>query len=93
METLLQQAPVFGVTTDLDMFTLPATAVNVKKEQREGKLSDYADLRSAGYLATAPGGHGTEYGIAVPTLTHPEEAQAAGGRPDCGRIGLHKGDL
>jgi imidazolonepropionase-like amidohydrolase len=76
VETLLQQAPVFGVTTDLDMFTLPATAANIKKEQREGKLSDYADLRSAGYLATAPGGHGTEYGIAVPTLTRPEEAQA-----------------
>jgi imidazolonepropionase-like amidohydrolase len=76
VETLLQQAPVFGVTTDLDMFTDPATAARIKKEQREGKLLDYADLRSAGYLATTPGGHGTEYGLAVPTLTRPEEAQA-----------------
>jgi imidazolonepropionase-like amidohydrolase len=76
VETLLQQAPVFGVTTDLDMFTDPATAARIKKEQREGKLLDSADLRSAGYLATAPGGHGTEYGLAVPTLTRPEEAQA-----------------
>ena len=75
-ETLLQQAPVFGVTTDLDMFTDPATAARIKKEQREGKLLDYADLRSAGYLATVPGGHGTEYGLPVPTLTRPEEAQA-----------------
>jgi imidazolonepropionase-like amidohydrolase len=74
-EALLQQAPVFGVTTDLDMFTDPATAARIKKEQRDGKLLDFADLRSAGYLATSPGGHGTEYGIAVPTLTRPEEAQ------------------
>ena len=76
VETLLQQAPVFGVTTDLDMFTDPATAARIKKEQRQEKLLDYADLRSAGYLATVPGGHGTEYGLPVPTLTRPEEAQA-----------------
>src|ERR1017187_1837175 len=75
-ENLLQQAPVFGVTTDLDMFTDPASAAGIKKQQREGKLLDYADLRSAGYLATAPGGHGTEYGLKVPTITRPEEAQA-----------------
>src|ERR1039458_8077817 len=76
VETSLQQATVFGVTTDLDMFTDPTTAAGIKKQQREGKLLDYADLRSAGYLATAPGGHGTEYGLTVPTLTRPEEAQA-----------------
>jgi imidazolonepropionase-like amidohydrolase len=76
VETALQQAPVFGVTTDLDMFTDPANAARIKKDQREGKLLDYADLRSAGYLATSPGGHGTEYGLAVPTLTRPEEALA-----------------
>jgi len=75
-EASLEQAPVFGVTTDLDMFTDPSAAARVKTQQREGKLLDYADLRSAGYLATAPGGHGTEYGIKVPTLTKPEEAQA-----------------
>ena len=76
VETLLQQAPVFGVTTDLDMFTNPATAAAIKAQQQSGKLLDYADLRSAGYLATSPGGHGTEYGIPVPTLTRPDEAQA-----------------
>jgi hypothetical protein len=75
-EASLQQAPIFGVTTDLDMFTIPESAAGIKKQQREGKLLDYADLRSAGYLATAPGGHGTEYGINVPTLTKPREAQA-----------------
>lgn len=76
VEASLQQAPIFGVTTDLDMFTLPTVAAGIKKQQAEGKLLDYADLRSSGYLATAPGGHGTEYGIKVPTITKPEEAQA-----------------
>src|SRR5882762_4001952 len=58
------------------MFTVPKSASDIKKQQAVGKLLDYADLRSAGFLATAPGGHGTEYGIPVPTLTKPEEAQA-----------------
>ncbi|HEY1220356.1 MAG: CIA30 family protein [Bryobacteraceae bacterium] len=76
IEASLKQAPIFGVTTDLDMFTLPALAAGVKKQQAEGHLLDYADLRSSGYLATAPGGHGTEYGIKVPTIVKPDEAQA-----------------
>jgi imidazolonepropionase-like amidohydrolase len=72
----LQQAPIFGVTTDLDMFTEPKSAATIKKEQAAGNMPGYVSLRSAGYLATAPGGHGTEYGLVVPTLTKPEEAQA-----------------
>jgi imidazolonepropionase-like amidohydrolase len=72
----LEQAPIFGVTTDLDMFTDPSMAADVRAQQKEGKLANYTDLRSAGYLATAPGGHGTEYGLKVPTLTQPDEAQA-----------------
>jgi imidazolonepropionase-like amidohydrolase len=72
----LKQAAVFGVTTTLDMFTLPASATQIKQGQTAGKQNDAADLFSAGYLATAPGGHGTEYGLRVPTLTSPEEAQA-----------------
>jgi hypothetical protein len=34
-----------------------------------------ATLISAGTLATAPGGHGTQYGLPIPTLTKPDEAQ------------------
>jgi imidazolonepropionase-like amidohydrolase len=75
-QNALKQAAVFGVTTTLDMFTEPRNAALIKKRQQEGALLDWADLRSAGYLATAPGGHGTEYGLPVPTLTTPEEAQA-----------------
>lgn len=72
----LHCALVFGVTTELDMFTRPQWATTVKAEQAAGKRLDEADLRSAGFLATAPGGHGTEYGFPIPTLTRPEEAQA-----------------
>jgi imidazolonepropionase-like amidohydrolase len=72
----LRDALVFGVTTELDMFTDPHYAASVKKEQADGKDLNLADLRSAGYLATSPGGHGTEYGLAVPTMTSPAEAQA-----------------
>ena len=69
-------ALTFGVTTELDMFTNAGLAASIKADQAAGKRLDEADLRSAGTLATAPGGHGTEYGFPIPTLSHPEEAQA-----------------
>ncbi len=75
-EASLRQAPIFGVTTVLDMFTDPRFAGEIKKLQQEGKRPQYPDLLSAGFLATAPGGHGSEYGVKVPTITGPEEAEA-----------------
>ncbi len=39
-------------------------------------VSTQATLYSAGVLATAPKGHGTEYGIAIPTISSPEQADA-----------------
>ena len=72
----LQQALAFGVTTELDMFSDPKLDAQLRDEQAEGKGLDRADLRSAGVLATAPKGHGTEFGIEIPTLTSPAEAQA-----------------
>jgi imidazolonepropionase-like amidohydrolase len=72
----LKEAEIFGVTTELDMFTDVKYMQQTKKEQAEGKNLDMADLRSAGTLATAPRGHGTEYGIQIPTLSTPAEAQA-----------------
>jgi hypothetical protein len=51
-------------------------AADVKNKQANGDLSDWADLLSAGALVTAAGGHGTEYGLKIPTITGPEEAQA-----------------
>jgi len=72
----LKEAEIFGVTTELDMFTDVKYMQQTKKDQAEGKDLDLADLRSAGTLATAPGGHGTEYGIQIPTLSSPAEAQS-----------------
>jgi hypothetical protein len=46
----------------------------MRAEQAKTGAPGRADLYSAGYLATVPGGHGTEYGMTIPTLTRPEEA-------------------
>lgn len=71
----LKDAIAFGVTTELDMFTDIKYAQQVKRLEAEGKNRDMADLRSAGTLATTPGGHGTEYGFSIPTLSKPAEAK------------------
>src|SRR6202167_5093714 len=73
---MLKQQLMFGVTTVMDMFTEVHFAAGMRKEQSAGQASDRADLYSAGTLITAPGGHGTEYGIKIPTLSDPSEAQA-----------------
>lgn len=72
----LKQALVFGVTTELDMFGDPAKNRELRQRELRGEATGQADLRSAGVLATAPKGHGTEYGIPIATLTKPEEAEA-----------------
>lgn len=73
----LERALAFGVTTELDMGNDPAAVRPLREEQaRPGGAPGRADLWSAGLLATAPGGHGTQYGLPIPTLTRPEEAQA-----------------
>lgn len=66
----------FGVTTQIDMFTGVQVVKDVSAKMASGDNAGQADLFSAGTLATAPGGHGTEYGMVIPTLTKPEEAQA-----------------
>ena len=72
----LAQALAFGVTTELDMFTDPKLATQMRAEQTAGNVASRADLYSAGVLATAPHGHGTEYGMAIPTIAAAESAQA-----------------
>lgn len=67
---------LFGVTTQLDMFTPPAANAKIKADTKTGSNIQAADLYSSGMLATAPGGHGTQFGVPVPTLTKPEEADA-----------------
>ncbi|HEX7705804.1 MAG TPA: CIA30 family protein [Thermoanaerobaculia bacterium] len=71
----LEQALIFGVTTELDMFTDAGMARSMREQQAAGGASGRADLFSAGTLVTAPGGHGTQYGIPIPTIAAPEQAQ------------------
>jgi len=70
----LEQALRFGVTTVLDMFTTPGRLTAARERRRQLGEQQVADLYSAGILATAPGGHGTEYGIDIPTIEAPEQA-------------------
>ncbi|HEX6904325.1 MAG TPA: amidohydrolase family protein [Thermoanaerobaculia bacterium] len=72
----LNRAAVFGVTTQLDMFTSADFARQMREEQAKTGAPGRADLFSAGTLATAAGGHGTQFGMQIPTLAKPEEAAA-----------------
>ncbi|MFI6320527.1 amidohydrolase family protein [Nonomuraea sp. NPDC050556] len=79
----LARALTFGVTTELDMFCLPG---NLARQRRLAIGDDVADLRSAGVLATAPGGHPSQlmasagsYGDAAgpfDTIDDPARAEA-----------------
>jgi imidazolonepropionase-like amidohydrolase len=67
---------LFGVTTQIDMFTAVPIMQEAKRSMAAGQHAGKADLFSAGILAAAPNGHGTQYGVPIPTLTRPDEAQA-----------------
>ena len=67
---------MFGVTTQVDMFTAVPVMQEIKRSMAAGDNAGRADMFSAGTLATAPNGHGTQYGFPIPTLTRPDEAQA-----------------
>ena len=73
----LPRALVSGVTTVLDMLTDHSQAALWRTEQRaDGGVSGRADIFSAGTLVTAPKGHGTQFGLPIPTITTPGEAEA-----------------
>jgi imidazolonepropionase-like amidohydrolase len=67
----LEQALVFGVTTELDMMMQPSMEAQLKATDSDNRASFF----SAGFPATVPGGHGTEYGMDVPTMMLPSEAE------------------
>jgi len=67
---------MFGVTTQVDMFTGVPLMQDMQAAMKAGKNQQRADMFSAGTLVTAPGGHGTQFGMAIPTLTRAEDAQA-----------------
>ncbi|MEV8419603.1 amidohydrolase family protein [Streptomyces niveus] len=68
----LAHALAYGVTTELDMFCLPS---NLARQRKLAERDDVADLRSAGVLATAPGGHPTAVMTAMAgTMDEPNDA-------------------
>jgi imidazolonepropionase-like amidohydrolase len=73
----LEFALAFGVTTQLDMDSLPEFAAAMRREQAEGRANARADLLSAGTAVTTPGGHGSRrFGSPPPMLSTPAEADA-----------------
>lgn len=64
----LEDALRFGVTVNLDMFADRSLLPLARQARENLDATRAADLWSAGMLATAPGGHGTQYGVAVEPL-------------------------
>ncbi len=58
----------FGVTAELDMLGDWNRLPELKRQRESLARTNQADLWSAGAAVTAPGGHGTQYGMKVPTL-------------------------
>lgn len=73
--TSLSTALMFGVTTELDMFSEVDGAAKNRAEQKAGPVTTRADFFSAGTLVTVPKGHGTEYSIQIPTILSADSAQ------------------
>ena len=69
--TSLSEAAKAGVVNLLDMHGVEM-AQGMMKSLRDS--TNFARYYVAGAAATAPGGHGTQYGFPTPTLTTPEEA-------------------
>ncbi|HEX2210420.1 MAG TPA: CIA30 family protein [Longimicrobium sp.] len=72
----LRQELVLGITTAVDCFMDPRLAAELKRAEAHDPRRESASLVTAGSLATAPGGHGTEFGVAPPPVAGPEEADA-----------------
>lgn len=70
----LSDALRFGVTTVMDQATHIALAQSKRPIRKTLAPSTEADLFSAGMPATAPNGHGTQFGFPVEPVTTPTEA-------------------
>ena len=58
----------FGVTSELDMMGDWNRFPEIRRQRESLAKTAQADLWGAGAAVTSPGGHGTEYGMPVPTL-------------------------
>lgn len=75
-EQFLQDALVFGVTTELEMAGSDASMA-LRKRMADGGFVDRADLRTAGTPITVPRGHPTQMdGPPIPTLAPGDDVQA-----------------
>ena len=68
----LREALRFGVTTVFDVGTFPPYGPILR--EAAATRTDIADFRSSGIMGAAPGGHGTEFGIDIPTVASADEA-------------------
>ncbi len=66
----------FGVTTQIDLFSDVRQLADFRRGREDTTQATQADVWSAGTLATAAGGHGTQFGLTVPTLASPADADA-----------------
>jgi imidazolonepropionase-like amidohydrolase len=64
----------FGVTAELDMFSDWRALREFKRDRDSATSNSRSDVYSAGTLVTAPGGHGTEFGLRIATLERAEDA-------------------
>jgi len=74
--TAQRDALRFGVTTGLDMMGDRTRSAALRNQRESLAATDQADLWSAGAAVTAPGGHGTQYGMQVPVLEPDGDARA-----------------
>ena len=66
----------FGVTTQLDMFSDHRQLQRMRRERESLAAASQADVWSAGTLATVDRGHGTQFGMEIPTLAAPGDARS-----------------
>jgi imidazolonepropionase-like amidohydrolase len=70
----LKSALRCGVTTVIDLF-YPETGCKEVKNECHDSTGVYSSIIMSGPILTAPGGHGTEYGIPTRTMTTVAEAR------------------
>ncbi|EDP71853.1 amidohydrolase [Flavobacteriales bacterium ALC-1] len=68
----LNEAAKAGVLNVMDMHGVEMYQTTMRQLKDS---TNYANYYVAGYAATAPEGHGTQFGFPTPTLTKPEEAK------------------
>lgn len=74
-DAALKNALLFGVAAQLDMFTATEFAAANRGARDSTGRTDKADFFSAGTLVTSPGGHGTQFGLPIPTIEDPADAE------------------